>query len=103
MRSPAHRAVVAVVLSFVLQGQTGTGELRGVLSNVRGPIAGLEIRIKNTSTGEVATTTTSSSGEYSMRVAPGRYDVFAILVGYGTLALRDLDVRRASPSRLTVC
>jgi hypothetical protein len=28
-----------------------------------------------------------------MRVAPGRYDVFAILVGYGTLALRDLDVR----------
>jgi hypothetical protein len=93
MRSPAHRAVVAVVLSFVLQGQTGTGELRGVLSNVRGPIAGLEIRIKNTSTGEVATTTTSSSGEYSMRVAPGRYDVFAILVGYGTLALRDLDVR----------
>ena len=93
MRSPAHLAVVVIALSILLQGQTGTGELRGVLSSVRGPIAGLEVRIKNTSTGEVATTTTSSSGEYSVRVAPGRYEVFAIRVGYGTLALRDLDVR----------
>jgi len=93
MRSPAHLAVVVIALSILLQGQTGTGELRGVLSSVRGPIAGLEVRIKNTGTGEVATTTTSSSGEYSVRVAPGRYEVFAIRVGYGTLALRDLDVR----------
>jgi hypothetical protein len=84
---------VAVTCSIVLQAQAGTGELRGVLSNARGPFAGLEVRIKNTSTGEVKTTTTSSSGEYSIRVAPGRYDVFAIRVGYGTLALRDLDVR----------
>jgi hypothetical protein len=85
--------LVAVACSTLVQAQAGTGELRGVLSSVRGPLAGLEVRIKNTSTGDVATTTTSASGEYSVRVAPGRYEVFAIRVGYGTLALRDLDVR----------
>jgi hypothetical protein len=93
MRSPAHLAVVAVALSIVLQGQTATGELRGVLSSVRGPLGGLEVRIKNMSTGEVATTTTSPSGEYSMRVAPGRYEVFTGQAGYAVLALRNLDVR----------
>ena len=95
MNATVRRAAVVVFVSCsaLVQAQAGTGELRGVLSSVRGPLAGLEVRIKNTSTGEVATTTTSASGEYSVRVAPGRYEVFAIRVGYGTLALRDLDVR----------
>ena len=94
MRSPARFVVaVAVACSIVVQAQTGTGELRGVLSSVRGPLAGLEVRIKNTSTGEVTTTTTSPSGEYSMRVMPGRYEVFTSQAGYAILALRDLDVR----------
>ena len=96
MSATVHRAAIVALVcacSTLLQAQTGTGELRGVLSNARGPFAGLEVRIKNTNTGEVKTTTTSPSGEYSMRVAPGRYDVFAIRVGYITLALRDLEVR----------
>ena len=38
-------------------------------------------------------TTTSPSGEYSMRVTPGRYEVFASQAGYAILALRDLEVR----------
>src|SRR6185312_4436444 len=69
--------VITVAFSTWVQAQTGTGELRGVLSSVRGPLAGLEVRIKNTATGEVATTTTSPSGEYSLRVAAGQYEVFA--------------------------
>jgi hypothetical protein len=93
MSSPARLTLVVVALSSLLQAQTGTGELRGVLSSVRGPLAGLEVRIKNSDTGEVKTTTTSPTGEYSIRVTPGRYEVFAIRVGYGTLALRNLDVR----------
>lgn len=95
MKSTARCAavVVALVCSVLVHAQTGTGELRGVVSSVRGPLAGLEVRIKNTGSGEVKTTTTSPTGEYSMRVTPGRYEVFANLVGYGSLALRDLDVR----------
>ena len=96
MRATVRSAAIvalAVACSIVLQAQTGTGELRGVLSSVRGPLAGIEVRIKNTGTGEVTTTTTSPTGEYSMRVTPGRYEVFAVQVGYGTLALRDLEVR----------
>jgi hypothetical protein len=85
--------LVAISCSTLVLAQTGTGELRGVLSSVRGPLAGLEVRVKNTSTGEVATTTTSPSGDYSMRVTPGRYEVFASQAGYAVLALRDLDVR----------
>jgi hypothetical protein len=87
-------AVVAVVAcSALLQAQAGTGELRGVLSSVRGPLGGLEVRIKNTGTGEVVTTTTSPSGEYSTTVTPGRYEVFTSQAGYAILALRNLDVR----------
>ena len=96
MRATVRSAAIvalAVAYSIVLQAQTGTGELRGVLSSVRGPLAGIEVRIKNTGTGEVTTATTSPTGEYSMRVTPGRYEVFAVQVGYGTLALRDLEVR----------
>jgi len=91
-----HRAaIVALVVacSMLLLAQTGTGELRGVVSSVRGPMPGLEVRIKNVSTGEVTTTTTSPTGEYSIRVMPGRYEVFASEAGYAVLALRDLEVR----------
>src|SRR5678816_2270143 len=85
--------ILVVAVGTLVHAQTQTGELRGVLSDARGPFAGLEVRIKNTSTGDVKTTTTSPSGEYSMTLPPVRYDVFASRVGYGTLALRDLDVR----------
>jgi hypothetical protein len=93
MMSLIRIAIVLAVSCSIVEAQTGTGELRGVLSSVRGPLAGLEVRIKNTSTGEVKTTTTSPTGEYSMRVVPGRYEVFTSQAGYGILALRDLDVR----------
>jgi hypothetical protein len=85
--------VIAVACGALLHAQTGTGELRGVLSSVRGPLGGLEVRIKNITTGEVVTTTTSPSGEYVMKVAPGRYEVFTSQAGYAVLALRDLNVR----------
>jgi len=85
--------ILVVAVGTLVHAQTQTGELRGVLSNARGPFAGLEVRIKNTSTGDVKTTTTSPSGEYSMKLPTGRYDVFASRVGYFSLALRDLDVR----------
>jgi hypothetical protein len=95
MNATVRRAavLVAVACSTLVQAQTGTGELRGVLSSVRGPLAGLEVRIKNTSTGEVTTTTTAPSGEYSIRVPPGRYEVFTSQAGYAVLALRNLAVR----------
>ena len=89
----ARLAVLVVVAGALLHAQAGTGELRGILSTARGPFAGLEVRIKNTSTGDVKTTITSSSGEYAMRLPAGRYEVFASRVGYGTLALRNLEVR----------
>lgn len=95
MNGTVRRAavLVAIACSTLVQAQTATGELRGVLSSVRGPLAGLEVRIKNISTGEVKTTTTSPSGEYSLKVTPGRYEVFTSKAGYAVLALRNLDVR----------
>src|SRR5689334_12178730 len=93
MRWSARLTVLFVIVGTLAQAQTGTGELRGVLSTARGPFAGLEVRVKNVGTGEVQTTTTSSSGAYSIKLPPGRYELFASRVGYGTLALRDLEVR----------
>ena len=94
MSSPARLVViVVVVVGSLVHAQATTGELRGVMSSVRGPLPGLEVRVKNTSTGEVKTTTTSASGEYSIKLSPGRYEVFATEAGYAILALRDLEVR----------
>jgi hypothetical protein len=90
------RAAVVVFLAACctfVQAQAGTGELRGVISSVRGPLAGLEVRIKNTRTGEVVATTTSPTGEYSMKLAPGRYEIYASQAGYAVFALRNLDVK----------
>jgi hypothetical protein len=91
------RTIVLVIgitlLSAVVWAQTSLGEIRGVLSGARGPIGGVEIRVKNVDTGDVKVTTTSATGEYSVAVAPGTYDVFGARVGYVAFARRQLVVQ----------
>ena len=94
--------VVAVMVTFLtalVVGQTGNGELRGVLSSARGPLADVQVRIKNVDTGDVTVTTTSSAGEYTVAVTPGTYDVVAAQVGYVAFARRQLVVASGASIR----
>jgi hypothetical protein len=85
-------AVAVIVVAALAWAQTETGEIRGILSSVRGPLPNLDVRVKNVATGEVQVTTTSPAGEYSVTVTPGHYEVFSSLAGYATLTLRGLVV-----------
>jgi carboxypeptidase family protein len=85
-------AVVVTLLTVVTWAQTNHGEIRGILSDARAPIAAMEVRVKNADTGEVKVTTTSSSGEYAVSVPPGTYEVHAAQVGYAAFARRELVV-----------
>jgi hypothetical protein len=85
--------VMVTLLAALASAQTSRGELRGILSSVRGSLAGVEVRVKNTGTGELTVATTSSEGEYVVSVAPGTYEVFASPVGYAAFAGRQLVVQ----------
>jgi hypothetical protein len=98
MRTIAIAAMVTL-LATLASAQTNRGEIRGILSGARGPLAGVEVRVKNAETGELTIATTSSAGEYVVSVAPGRYEVFASPVGYAAYAGRQLVVQAGSTTR----
>jgi carboxypeptidase family protein len=88
-----------ILLTSLVWTQSNHGDIRGTLSSARGPLAGIEVRIKSIDTGDVTVTTTSSSGEYVATVTPGTYDVFAAQVGYMAFARRGLVVHTGATSR----
>ena len=92
-------AIALILVSVPAWPQATSGEIRGVLSGARGPLAGVEVRIKNVETGEVKVTTTSTAGDYAVAVAPGTYDVFAAQVGYAAFAKRQLVVAAGATMR----
>jgi len=92
-------AIALILVSVPAWTQATSGEIRGVLSSARGPLAGLEVRVKNVETGDVKLATTSSTGEYSVAVTPGTYDVFAAQVGYAGFAKRQLLVAAGATIR----
>jgi Carboxypeptidase regulatory-like domain len=90
---------MVTLLAAAAAAQTSRGEIRGILSGARGPLAGVEVRVKNTETGELTIATTSSEGEYVAAVVPGPYEVFASPVGYAAYARRQLVVQAGSTTR----
>jgi carboxypeptidase family protein len=91
--------IAAILVSAPAWAQVATGEIRGVLSGARGPLASVEVRVKNIETGEVKVATTSPTGDYTVTVAPGTYDVFAARVGYVAFAKRQVVVAAGGTMR----
>ena len=92
-------AAGVTVITALAFAQADHGDIRGTLSSTRGPLAGVEVRIKNVATGDVKVATTSSSGEYEATVTAGTYDVFAARVGYVAFARRGLVVQPGATAR----
>ena len=89
----ASVAVGVIVLIVAVGAQTTESQIRGTLSSARGPLANVEVRVKNTASGEVRLSTTSREGEYALSLPPGTYDVFATPVGYVPFTRRQVVVR----------
>lgn len=93
--------VVAILLSASLFAQDAKGVIQGTLASARGPLSGVEVRVKNAATGDVLVATTSTSGEYSVPVGPGTYEVFASPTGYGAFVRRQITVRAGETARVS--
>jgi Carboxypeptidase regulatory-like domain len=93
-------AVAVTLLASLASAQTNSVEIRGTLSTARGPLAGVDVRVKNVDTGEVTVATTSPAGEYFVAVVPGTYDVFASPVGYIAYARRQITLQAGTTMRV---
>ena len=95
MEKPIRSIVVfAAILLLCATGsaQSQTGRIQGKLASARGPLAGVEVRIQNDASGDVAVVTTSRDGVFSAAVAPGTYGVYASPTGYGMFIRRQIAV-----------
>jgi hypothetical protein len=96
-------ACVVAAMAFLGVGvlaQTETGRIRGTLSSVRGPLAGVEVRIKNIATEQVQTTRTSPAGAFEVSVVAGTYDVFSAPAGYAGFARRQVVVTSGATTQV---
>src|ERR1700681_1648619 len=98
-------AFVVLALSVGAFGQGGAGELSGVVTDATGAVvSGVEVKLTNSATGEVRTTTTTPAGIYTFPALPivGTYTlevgskgfkstkVQNIIVSVGTITSRDV-------------
>lgn len=79
--------------------QADKGQIAGRLASARGPLPGVEVRVKNATTDEVVLVTTSRDGEYAAAVKPGTYEVFASPTGYAAFVRRQIEVRAGATVR----
>ena len=82
----AIAVLFAVPTGTALYGQTNTGRITGIVTDESGAvIPGVEILVKNPSTGLTRNTITNESGNYQVPLLPpGVYDVEAALAGFST-------------------
>src|SRR5262245_17496784 len=96
MRPLTLASVVLLVLAVGVGAQSGPGRIEGMLTGPRGPLAGVEVRVKNVATGAVVLAKTTAAGTYGVEVPPGTYEVFATPTGYGAFARRQVQVVAAA-------
>jgi len=104
-------AIVILALSAGAFAQGGSGELTGLVTDPTGAVsAGLDVKLTNTATGEVRTTTTSPAGTYRFPALPvvGTYaleltpkgfksvKVQNIVMTVGTIVTRDVKLEIGS-------
>jgi hypothetical protein len=94
-------AAGVLLLGTLAGAQTEMARIHGTLSSARGPLADAEVRVKSADTEEVVVTTTSATGEYSVAVRPGTYEVFAAPAGYIAFARRQVVVQSGESVRVS--
>src|SRR5688572_24095397 len=78
--------MILVLLSFPAFSQETTSEIRGVVSDQNGGVAGATVIATHTPTGTKYSTTTRKDGRYNLPNARigGPYDITVTFVGYKT-------------------
>jgi len=94
-------AIVFFALAVGVRAQSDAGRIEGVLTGARGPLSGVEVRVRNTETGAVTLATTTATGTFAVTLPPGLYDVFATPTGYAAFARRQVPVAVAATVRVS--
>jgi hypothetical protein len=88
------------VFNAALFAQAAKGRIQGKIASARAPLPNVDVRIKNVTNGEVVVVKTTASGEYTVAVSPGTYEVFASPTGYGAFVRRQVIVAAGATLRL---
>lgn len=95
--------VLAILfLPFTAAGQTNRGSIRGTITDPsEARITGATVRVTNTATGEVRTTTTDNQGDYAVAsLDPGAYRIDVEANGFSKLQVVDVVVEVNRESRI---
>ncbi|HYU46461.1 MAG TPA: TonB-dependent receptor [Terriglobales bacterium] len=88
-------AVVILALSVGAFAQGGSGELTGLVTDPTGAVvSGAEVKLTNSATGAVRTTTTNSVGSYTFVALPvvGSYSLEASPKGFKSVKVRNISI-----------
>src|SRR5436305_11293878 len=86
-------ALFAVIFSTLSFAQTGTGTLRGVVSDPSGAVVPNTTVIATSATGQTFTAVSSRQGVYEIKnLAPGHYTLDASSAGFQLSAVPEADV-----------
>jgi hypothetical protein len=94
---------VVLCLSQLLQAQTATSSLHGVITDASGAVApNVEVTLKNAATGFMQAKKSSGEGEYSFQqIAPGKYSLTISAAGFAQQT-RQVELLVNQPARLDI-
>src|SRR5690349_15997342 len=92
-----------LVISMPLFAQSDWGNITGVVTDQSGAVlAGAEVTILSMATNTGKTTTSNSSGQYNLPLAPGAYQVQVSLAGFKKFQATNVIVAAATAVRLDI-
>ncbi len=94
MKSLKHIVIAAYLISLALYGQTVTGSLVGVVSDISGAVVpGAKVAASESRTNFTRSITTDSSGNYSIPLLPvGIYDIHVTAPGFKEFVRRGIEL-----------
>ena len=108
MQRPFHTwklalSLLCLLVPTPLLAQTDWGNITGVVTDPSGAVlSGAEITILAVATNTAKTTTSSSSGQYNVPLAPGAYQVQVSLAGFKKFLANNVVVTAATAVRLDI-
>lgn len=101
MRAKLLLAVLVVVSSVTLLGQSFRGAIEGTITDTSGAaVAGAQVTAVNPATGTTRSVQTDSSGNYTFTELPlGNYDVSVEITGFRKAIVRSVQVMVGNPTR----
>ncbi len=93
-------AAVLLLASIPLAMQRDTGEINGVITDERGPVAKASLEVRNVMSGMVLHATSDAAGHYRLESVPqGRYSFWVQAPAHDSVWIREVVVEQGRTTR----